>query len=62
MHITGLAEGAVGYDDAQSNVVVPDDIKAAIEEIRQQIVDGTLVPPESMDEIDSWVAANQYSK
>ncbi len=62
VHITGLAEGAVGYDDAQSNVVVPDDIKAAIEEIRQQIVDGTLVPPESMDEIDSWVAANQYSK
>ena len=52
----------MGYDDAQSNVVVPDDIKAAIEEIRQQIVDGTLVPPESMDEIDSWVAANQYSK
>ena len=62
VHITGLAEGAVGYDDAQSNVVVPDDIKAAIEEIRQSIVDGTLVPPESMDEIDSWVAANQYGK
>lgn len=61
-HISGMKEGAVGYDATQSNVELPEDIQAALSEIEQQIVDGTLVPPETQEELESWVAANQYSK
>ena len=43
-------------------MVLPEDIQKALTEIEKRIVDGTLVPPESMDEIDAWVAANQYGK
>lgn len=52
--ISGIAEGAVGYDASESNVVLPEDIQKALTEIEKMIVDGTLVPPESMDEIDAW--------
>ncbi|MEG2120148.1 MAG: BMP family ABC transporter substrate-binding protein, partial [Pseudoflavonifractor sp.] len=62
IHISGIKEDSVGYDPTQSNVVVPDDIQAAIEDIRQKIVSGDLVPPSSPEELDAWVAANQYSK
>ena len=61
-HISGMKEGAVGYDASQSNVVLPEDIQTALAEIEKMIVDGTLVPPETQEELDSWVAANQYSK
>ena len=54
--------GAVGYDGTQTNVVLPENIQKALEEIEQQVIDGTLVPPETMDEIEAWAAANQYSK
>lgn len=62
VHVSGIKEGAVGYDAAQSNVVLPEEIAAALEEIRQQLSDGTLVPPETTEELDSWVSANQYAK
>lgn len=62
VHVSGMAEDAVGYDDAESNVVVPDDIKAAIEATREAIINGELVPPEAEEEIDAWAAENQYSK
>lgn len=62
VHVSGMAEGAVGYDDADSNVAVPDDIKAAIEAAREALISGELVPPETEEELDAWVAANQYSK
>lgn len=61
-HMTGLKEGAVDYDDSQSNVTVPDDIKAGIDEIRELVVDGTVVPPQSESEIDAWITTNQYNK
>jgi basic membrane protein A len=62
MHVSGMKEGAVGYDATDSNVKLPDDIQKAVDEITQMMIDGELVPPESMDEIDAWVAENQYAK
>lgn len=62
LHISGMKEGAVGYDAADSNVKLPDEIQKMVEEIEQMVIDGTLVPPESMDELDSWAASNQYNK
>lgn len=60
LHVSGIKEGAVGYDGTQSNVVLPENIQSALDKIDQLITDGQLVPPESMEEIDAWVAANQY--
>lgn len=62
LRISGIAEGSVGYDASQSNVQVPEDITAAIEDIRQMIVDGTLVPPSTAEELDAWLADNQYQR
>ena len=50
------------YDGTQTNVVLPENIQKALEEIEQLVIDGTLVPPETMDEIEAWAAANQYGK
>ncbi len=62
MHISGMKEGAVGYDAAQSAVELPQEIQDALADIEQKVVNGDLVPPETQEELDSWVAANQYSK
>ncbi|MBP3701023.1 MAG: BMP family ABC transporter substrate-binding protein [Lachnospiraceae bacterium] len=62
LHISGIKEGAVGYDAAQSEVVLPAEIQTALDEIIGMLKDGTLVPPESMDDLDSWAASNQYKK
>lgn len=61
-HISGMKEGAVGYDATQSNVELPEEIKTVLADIEQKIADGDLVPPETQEELDSWVVANQYSK
>lgn len=62
LKMSGMKENAVGCDTEGSNVVLPDDIKAAVEDIRQQIASGELVPCRSMDELDAWTAENQYTK
>jgi len=59
-HVSGMAEGSVGYSTADSNIVLPDDIVQIVEETRQKIVSGELVICTSADEMDAWVAANQY--
>lgn len=62
LHMSGMKENAVGCDMDGSNVEVPDDIKAAVEEIRGKIASGELVPCKDAGELDAWVAANQYGK
>ncbi len=60
LHISGIKEGAVGYDGSQSNVVLPESIQTALNEIEQMLKDGTLVPPEVGEEVDTWAAENHY--
>ena len=60
--MSGMKENAVGCDMEGSNVAVPDDIKAAVEDIRGRIASGELVPCKNADELDAWVQANQYTK
>ena len=58
--ISGLKEGSVGLDTEQSNVKIPDDIQKVVEDVQKMISDGTLVPPETEEELADWVANNQY--
>lgn len=62
LHMSGMKENAVGCDMEGSNVAVPDDIKAAVDDIRGRIASGELVPCKNADELDAWVQANQYTK
>ena len=39
VHISGIAEGSVGFDNTDSNVVLPDDIAAAVEDIKAKITE-----------------------
>lgn len=62
VHISGLKEGAVGYSVENSNVKLPEDIPAAVEEIKSKIISGELVPPNNGDQLEDWVSKNQYMK
>ncbi len=62
LHISGLKEGAVGFDAESSNVELPEELKKSFDEIQQMVSDGTLVPPETAEEMETWLTANQYGK
>jgi len=61
-HVSGMKEGSVGYSTDGSNIVLPDEIVKIVEETRQKIVSGQLTICSTADELDAWVAANQYGK
>lgn len=60
LHMTGIKEGAVGCDWEGSNVQLPEEIQTAVENIREQLVNGELAPCKTAEELDDWVAENQY--
>lgn len=62
LHMSGMKEDAVGCDTEGSNVVLPEEIQSSVEEIREKIISGELVPCRNADELDEWVSQNQYSK
>ncbi|MHB1392911.1 MAG: BMP family ABC transporter substrate-binding protein [Clostridia bacterium] len=62
VHISGLKEGAVGYSVENSNVKLTEEILSAVEDIKEKIINGELVPCDNTDQLEDWVAKNQYSK
>lgn len=62
LHLSGIKEGVVGCTTEGSAVELPEDIQAAVDEIREKMVSGELVPCQNGDELDAWVAENQYAK
>ena len=61
VNISGLKEDAVGYSVEFSNVVLPEEILTIVEDIRGKIVSGELVPCGSEEELEVWLAENQYT-
>lgn len=62
LKVSGIKEDAVGCDMEGSNVIIPEEIKAAVEEIREKMVAGELVPCKTAEELDAWLAENHYEK
>lgn len=62
IYISGIKEGAVGYDIANSNVELGPEVLEIVEEIKGRIISGELVPCNTEEELDAWVAENQYFK
>ena len=59
---SGIREGVVGCDTEGSNVAIPEEIQTALKDIREKMVAGELVPCKTADELNAWVAENQYTK
>lgn len=59
-NIAGLAEDAVGYSNDLSEVEIPSYIEEAICKTMEKIKNGELVICSTADELDAWVAENQY--
>lgn len=62
VHISGIKEGSVGYSVENSNVKLPEEILTAVEDIKKKIISGELVPCDNSDQLEEWVAKNQYNK
>lgn len=60
VHISGIKEGTVGYTTEKSNIKLPDDMIEIVEEIKQKIVSGELVPCSEDSELQTWLSENQY--
>lgn len=58
----GIKEGICDYDIEDLDTKLPDDIIEKVEEIKQQIIDGSLTLPTDPDQIDEWMQTNQYGK
>jgi len=58
--VWGIKEGAVGYSTEGSMVSLPEDVVDIIEDIRMSLVAGEIVPPSEVDDVDAWIAENQY--
>jgi len=57
----GLEDGAVGYSVEGSNIMIPADIIAKVEKIKQDIIDGKIIVPSTLEEIEPFVESNTFS-
>ena len=60
VQISGIKEGSVGYSVENSNIVLPEDIAIAVEDIKEKIISGELVPCDNEEDLNDWVKNNQY--
>jgi basic membrane protein A len=55
--VMGLADQGVDLDFEGSHIVVPDSIVTKLNDLKEKVVSGELVVPESMDQVDSFLAS-----
>ena len=60
VYYLGLAEDGVGYTFDDSNIVVSQEVKDILEDVRQKVVSGEIVVPETIDQIDAFVSEYSY--
>jgi basic membrane protein A len=60
--VLGLSDEGVGYTLDKSNIEVSDDIVAKVEAIKEKVISGELVVPETNEAVADFLAANQYSE
>lgn len=58
--VLGIKDEGVGYTLQGSSVAISDEDIAVVEAIREKIASGALVIPESMEDVDGFLSANQY--
>lgn len=60
VHYLGLKENGVGYTVEDSNIEVPQEILDQVDAIKESIVSGELVIPETPEEVADFLANNSY--
>ena len=60
VYYLGLAEDGVGYTFDDSNIVVSQEVKDILEDVRRKVVSGEIVVPETIDQIDAFVSEYSY--
>lgn len=58
--LNGMKAGSVGYDVSQSNVVLPEEIQAVVDEIEAKIISGELVLCKNETDMEEWLKNNRY--
>lgn len=58
----GIADGACNCSFEGVEIDIPDDIKAKIEQARQDVVDGKITIPDNPDKVDEWAKSNTLDK
>ena len=56
--VYGIKDGICNYSLEGVGTEIPEDIIAKVEEVKKLIVDGSLVLPEKLTDIDAWVNEN----
>lgn len=56
-HLLGLAEDGVGYTTADSNIEIPAEIIEVVEELKAKVASGELVVPETLEDVEAFLAA-----
>lgn len=56
-----LTNGGTNYAIEGSNVEIPADILAAVESIKQAVIDGKLTIPSTREEMETWLETNTYT-
>lgn len=59
-YIFGIKDGMCDISFEVSGVEIPEDVKAVIEDVRKEILDGKLTFPNDPDEVEEWSKNNQY--
>ena len=54
-HSVGLAENGVTYTCEGSNVAVPQEVIDSVEAVKQEIIDGKLTVPSTLDDVASFI-------
>lgn len=55
----GLKDDGIGYTTEGSNIKVPSDVIDKLEAIKKKIISGELVPPQTMDEVNTFLSKNK---
>lgn len=55
IHNLGIADGGLGYSDG----LVPADVKAQVDALARRVAAGEIAPPETIDAVNAWLAANR---
>lgn len=54
--VMGLADDGVGLDMEGSNIVLPNSVNDRLTELKEKVISGEIVVPETLDEVDAFLA------
>jgi basic membrane protein A len=60
--VYGIREGVCDYDVENLKTKLPADVSEKVERAKKMVIDGKLTLPTDLNQIDDWIAKNQFDK